>query len=140
MKVSNEILNDIVDSLDTGFKCFIHKETLEVVTFPDEVLLQETDTEVWQEDIDKVSDNREKYIEIENMISSASLRVIEEFVNSLENNSIKIRLLQAIEGRKPFANFKNQIDNSEDYREQWFAFRKSKNIEWVQNQLIRESQ
>lgn len=135
MKVSREVLNDIADSLESGFKCYVHKETLEVVTFLDEEQYPDIDPEDWQEDIDKVFDNREKYIEIENMDSSESFRVMEDFVFSLETNSIKVRLLQAIEGRKPFANFKRQIDDSGEYREQWFAFRRDRNIDWVQNQI-----
>src|SRR5687768_10392364 len=135
MKVPREILNDIADSLEAGFKCYLHKETLEVVTFLDEDRHPGMDPELWQEDIDKVFDNREKYIEIESMDSSESFRVMEDFVLSLENNSVKVRLLQAIEGRKPFANFKHQIENSGEYREQWFTFRRNRNIDWVQNQL-----
>ena len=135
MEVSKEILNDIADSLEAGFKCYIHKETHEVITFPDEDRFTDMDQEPWQDDIDKVFDNHEKYIEIENMNSSESFRVMEDFVHSMENNSMKIRLLQAIEGLKPFGNFKHQIENSGDYRELWFTFRRNKNIDWVQNQL-----
>src|SRR5438874_3597832 len=138
MQVSKEVLNDIADSLEAGFRCFIHKDTLEVVTFLDEDRHTGMDTEVWQEDIDKVFNDRAKYIEIENMDSTESFRVMEEFVFSLENNSIKVRLMQAIEGRKPFANFKHQIHNSGAYRELWFAFSRNKNIKWVQNQLSSE--
>ena len=40
MEVSKEILNDIADSLEAGFKCFLHRETFEVVTYldPDQFL------------------------------------------------------------------------------------------------------
>lgn len=126
MKVSREILNDIADSLECGFRCFIHKSTLEVVTFLDEDHYPDMDFEAWQEDIDRVFNNRQKYIEIDKMDSTEEFRMIEEFVHSLENNPVKTRLLQAIEGRKPFANFKHQIHNSGDYREAWFAFRRKK--------------
>jgi hypothetical protein len=106
------------------------------VTIPDEDRHQGIDIEAWQEDIDKVFNNHEKYIGIENMDSSESFRLMEEFVNSLGNNIIKTRLLQALEGRKPFANFGYQIDNLGNCRELWFAFRRNKTIKWVQNQLL----
>ena len=51
----------------------------------------------------------------------------------------KRRLLQAIEGTKPFAKFKHQIENSGPERELWFAFRRKKNIEWIQEQLTETS-
>jgi len=135
MKISKEILKDIADSMEAGFKCYIHKKTLEKVTFPEENRYPDMDPEPWQDEIDKVFNDPEQYIEIENMTSSDSYRLMEDFVNLIENNSMKIRLLQALEGRKPFGNFKHQIENSGEYREVWFAFRRSKNIEWVENQL-----
>lgn len=136
MIIPKEIANDIADSLEMGLKCYIHKKTLEVVTFPDEDRYPDMEEDVWQEDIDKVTKDRKEYIEIESMNSAESFRVIKEFVNSLENSHVKNRLLLAIEGRKPFANFKQQIDNSGDYREQWFAFGRERGIEWVQSQVI----
>ena len=135
MEISREILNDIADSMETGFKCFLHRDTFEVVTYLDPEQYVEMDAKDWKEAISKVRKNKKKFIEIESMTSSDSFKVMEEFVDSLENNSTKIRLLTALEGQKPFANFKHQIDNSSEYRELWFAFRRQKNIEWVQNQL-----
>ena len=83
----------------------------------------------------KLRKNKKKFIEIEQMLPSDRFRFMAEFVESLPNNRTKIGLLTALEGRKPFANFKHQINNSGEYREQWFAFRTQKNIEWIQNEL-----
>jgi hypothetical protein len=76
----------------------------------------------WKEEIAKVKKNRKKFIEIESMSSPESFKVMEEFVHSLENNPTKIRLLTALEGHKPFANFKHQIENSDHERQLWFVF------------------
>ena len=135
MNVSKEILNDIAESLEAGFICYLHKKTLEVIEVPDSNRHPDMDTDAWQEDIDKVSADRKNYKKIEGMDSSDSFSVIEDFVFSLENGFVKTQLIQAIEGKKPFANFKHQIDNSGDYRDQWFKFRKDRNINWVQKQL-----
>ena len=135
MKVSNELLNNLADSLEAGLICYLHKETLEVIEFPDKDKDVYEDMNVWQEEIDKVFYDREKYIEVKGMDSSESFSEMEDFVLSLENSFIKNRLLQAIEGHKPFANFKHQIDNAGEYRELWFKFRRNRNINWVQEQL-----
>lgn len=135
MEVSREILNDIADSLEAGFKCFIHKDTCEVVTYLNPDQNPDMDPKDWKEEIGKVRKGKNKFIEIVRIESSKSFKIMEEFVYTLENNSTKIRLLTALEGQKPFANFKHQIDNSGDYRELWFTFRRNKNIEWVQDQL-----
>ncbi|MEQ1678093.1 MAG: UPF0158 family protein [Chitinophagaceae bacterium] len=135
MDISREILTDIADSLKAGFKCFIHKDTCEVVTYLNPDQNPDMDPKDWKEEISKVRKGKKKFIEIECMESSESFKILEGFVHTLENNSTKIRLLTALEGQKPFANFKHQIDNSGDYRELWFKFRRNKNIEWVLGQL-----
>ena len=135
MRVSKEILNDIAESLEAGFICYLHKKTLEVIEVPDSNRHPDMDTDAWQEDIDRVFADRNNYKKMEGMDSSDSFSVIEDFVFSLENGFVKTQLIQAIEGRKPFANFKHQIDNAGDYRDQWFKFRKDRNINWVQKQL-----
>jgi Uncharacterised protein family (UPF0158) len=140
MEASKEILNEIADSLQSGFKCFVHRDTFEIVTYMDPDQFPNMDPRDWKEDINKVKKNKKKFIEIERMDSSESFRIMEEFVNTLDNNSTKIRLLTALEGHKPFANFKLQIDNSGEYRELWFAFKQQKNIEWVLDQLNLEIQ
>ena len=121
--------------MEAGFKCFLHRDTFEVVTYLDSEQYADMDPKDWKEEITKVRRNKKKFIEIESMTSSDSFKVMEQFVDSLENNSTKIRLLTSLEGQKPFANFKHQIDNSDEYRELWFAFRRQKSIEWIQNQL-----
>ena len=135
MEISKDILNDIADSMEAGFKCFLHRDTCEIVTYLDPEQYQDMDPKDWKEEIGKVRMNKKKFIEIESMASSDSFKVMEEFVNSLENNSTKIRLLTSLEGKKPFANFKHQIDRSGEYRDLWFTFRRQKNIEWIQNQI-----
>ena len=135
MEVPKNILNDIAESIEAGFKCFLNRDTSEVVTYLDPDQYPEMNPGDWKEQINKVRKNKRKFIEIESMTSSESFKIMEEFVGAVDNDSIKIRFLTALEGQKPFASFKNQIDNSGDYRELWFAFRRRKNIEWIQNQL-----
>lgn len=135
MEVPQDILNDIADNMEAGFKCFLHRKTLEVVTYLDQDQYPDMDSEVWQEEIDKIFNDRENYIEIENMNSSESFKAMEDFVETVDDNILKIQLIQALENKKPFKNFKYQIDNSGGYREQWFAFRTNKNIDWIKRQL-----
>ena len=135
MEVRKKILHEIADYLECGFVCYLHRDTFEVVAFPDPDQSLTMDTEVWKKDISKVRRSQKKFIEIENMTSTDGFKVMEEFVDTLSNSSTKIRLLTALEGRKPFANFKFQIDNSGEYRELWFTFKRQKNIEWIQSQI-----
>ena len=135
MQVSNEKLKEIADNLDTGFRCYFNIETQEIVTFPDEDRFPDMDTEDWKDDMKKVKKNRKKFKEIESMDSSESFKIMEDFIDSIDDETLKSRLTQAIEGYKPFANFQFQIDRSGPFREMWFAFKANKMIEWVNDQL-----
>src|SRR5438045_3264544 len=101
MAISKEILNHIAGSMEAGEKCFIHKKTLQVITYPEDYLLElEADDYMenmpWKEEMEKVRQDADNFIEIEKMSSVESYRVMEEFVDSLENSLTKIRLIQAI--------------------------------------------
>jgi hypothetical protein len=63
---------------------------------------------------------------------------MEQFTETLpDSNSLKNRLINALNKRKPFREFKFVIDNSGDYREQWFDFKKQKLEEWVREKIDR---
>ncbi len=135
MVVPSEKITEIADHLDAGFKCFIHRETYEVVAFPEDDLYLDLENDAWKEERNKVKKNKKKFIEIGQMMPSEAFRVMAAFVDALPIDAIKIRLLVALEGKKPFANFKHQVHNSGIYREQWFAFKREKQIDWIQEEL-----
>lgn len=138
-KVPWKILNDIAGRMEAGMRCYIHKTTFEVISVPDEnrfsVMDWEDEESLWKEEIDTVFGNPD-YIEIEKMESSDSFKIMEDFALSLSESATKIRLITALEGHKPFGNFNHQIHNGEKTeKEQWFRFRRERNIEWVKDQL-----
>ena len=51
-----------------------------------------------------------------------SFKIIESFTATVKDKTLQFRLVQALERKKPFANFKNIIDNSL-IRQDWFDFR-----------------
>jgi hypothetical protein len=64
----------------------------------------------------------DKCIEIEPLKSHESFEIMADFVNQLKSGRETDKLIQALNGHKPFANFNHQIHNSK-YRDDWFAFR-----------------
>jgi hypothetical protein len=61
-----------------------------------------------------------KLIEIEPPMPGESFRIMEDFIYSLPENAheLKSKLVQALNRRKPFQNFKYVIDGSGKYRDQ----------------------
>ncbi len=135
--ISKDVLKEAADLLLSDMKCYIHRSSFELVSFPDEGLSGEyymdDEENPWQEDIDKVSGNSD-YLELERMESSDSFRVLEDFSNSLPQTGLKNILISALQGRKPFRNFNHLIHNADNERDLWFAYRMERMIEWVSAQ------
>lgn len=135
MKLSAKQLNNIAQSLDIGFICYVHKETGELKEVISEEAAEETGVwEEWKSDMQEIENEPDKYVQLEAMTSDDSYRVMEAFAHQVEDKVMQGRLLATLEGYKPFANFKHQIDNS-DIREDWFAFKQEKLEEFVMGQI-----
>ena len=134
MEVSKEKLKEIVDQLDFGFKVFININSQEIVSFPDEDQGFDIDP-VWQDEVAKVRKNKKAYFEIEPLTSRESYEIMESFIGTIKDEHISAVLLQAIEGRKPFANFNHQIHQLDAEKKEWFEFKESQLMEYVRNQL-----
>ncbi len=136
VKLTEALLAEIAEKLDSGFACYLHKETGTLVSFPDPLRFDTMEFADWEEAVDLVEENPSAYREIHSMPSRESFLVMQEFVeNEVSDREVQARLIQALEGRKPFANFKQQVHNSGSFRELWFAFHKKKLMDWVVSQM-----
>jgi hypothetical protein len=131
-----DIVNEIVQQLDCGFRVFIHKKTEKLVCFPDtenEFYIEENE---WDEEMKEIEEHGDEYHEIDKWTSNKAFHFMHDFAE-LEVNSTKLKnqLLYALEGKKPFRRFKDVIDFSGEYRERWFAYKLKRESEYVAEQL-----
>ncbi|WP_121355708.1 UPF0158 family protein [Flavisolibacter nicotianae] len=136
-QIPQETVQEIADHLGMGFRVFLHRETWELVTYPNEDKSASFEPSMWKKEIKAVRKERDKYHEIEGMEPHDSFRIMEDFIATVNDLPLKDRLLRAIEQKKFFAHFKGHIDHSSVYRERWFQFRDQKMMVWVQEQLGR---
>lgn len=132
-----EQIREIAENLDVGLRCFVHKESLKTIFVPDEDKYPDITLEYGDQELREIKKARNEYVEIEGMDSGESFRVMEEFVESVDDERLRDRLEQALGRPKPFSNFKVVIDRSGSYRDKWFAFKTRKLVEWVEEQLLR---
>jgi hypothetical protein len=135
--VSTEKIKEIADQLDTGGSCYINKRTKEFVFLyenEDDFSFLD-DEDAWAEKRKKVKKNPEDYHEIEKMNSRESFSVMTDFVETVDSDSLRKRLTNALNDTKPFRKFKYIIDDSGDYRQKWFAFKDERMCEWVKEQI-----
>ncbi len=133
---SQEQIKEIAEQLDCGFRCFLNKNNNELMFVPDFDKFTSMDTEFFEEDLEKLDNNFQDYLEIEALTSRDSFQIMAKFVDNIDDtNNIKNKLINALNKKKPFREFNFVIDNSGEYRQQWFDFKNGKLKEWVQDKL-----
>lgn len=130
-----KLVHDVAENIDCGLVCFINPETLEVEEIPKEMVDGlsyfsinpefEDEDEEDEEDEDEqkfLHEDWKNCITVEPRESSESFKIMERFVDEVNDKSLKNKLVNALNNRKPFANFKNIVESS-NYRKEWFAFK-----------------
>ena len=124
-------IKEIAELLDCGERVFINRETGKILSHPD-FDKNGYDTEFYEEILEELENNFTDYWEVEQLSSRDSFEIMENFTNQLEDaNQLKDKLYKALSNKKPFANFKFQIDNSGIYRQEWFDFKNEQLKKWV---------
>jgi hypothetical protein len=137
MNLTDEQIKSIADDLDIGMKVYVNTETNEIKTIIDLDQHCDADTEAWEEDINEIEENFDKYFQFGRMDSRESFQVMEEFIVTVDDEELRNKLELGLSISKPFRNFKDIIDDENEYRKNWFAFRSAKYIEFVKEQLER---
>lgn len=135
IELSKEQIKEITERLEIGEKCFVHMHTQELVCYPDPLKYLDFDEEFYQEEMQKVEENGQDYLEIEGMDSREGFQLMEDFAQQLNSSSLQEQLYRALSQKKPFQHFKHEIDNSGEYRQIWFAFKNQKMIDWVKAKI-----
>ena len=134
--MTDEQIIELADNLDCGLRCFVHRKKGTIVTTPDTTNEPESDSEYWDNSIEEIEKNLDNYVEIEKMDSNESFRLMTNFIETVDDTGLRDKIEQSLSRPKPFRNFKFEIDNSGQYRQKWFDFKKRQMIERVKGQLI----
>ncbi len=135
MELTEKQIKSIAEDLECGMNVYVHKKTMEIKAIINFNSNWDVDPEPWQDDIDEIEENYDMYLSFDCMNSHESFRVMEEFVETVEDKELKMKLELGLSLSKPFRNFKDIIDDAGEYREKWFEFKNMKYIEYVKEQL-----
>jgi len=133
MKLTYKQIFDIADDLSCSMNVYINKENMEIRTIPDINSLY-GDTDDWEVELDQIVMEWKDYVIISPMQSRANFLIMEAFIDEINDLSFQSVLINALNRKRPFAHFKDAVDNS-DYREKWFEFRQTKNEDYVRSIL-----
>jgi len=133
--VTKEQIKEIAEQLDCGFSCYFNKKDNELLFVPDPDHHPDMEMSAWKSELKKIRKNPNNFITIDPPSSSESFEIMAEFAESLEDGKLRDELIQALNKRKPFREFKFVIDNSGDFRQKWFDFKSTKLQERVEDEL-----
>ncbi len=134
--LTKEQINEIADQLDFGFRCFWHRYNHDLVFIPDTIRNPGMETEFFEEEIEKIDNDCNNYVEIQPLDSSDSFEIMADFAYQLRDNiQLTSELTSALARRKPFREFKFVIDNSGEYRQKWFDYKNQRLREWVEEKF-----
>jgi len=134
INLTKDQIKEIAEQLDCGNRCYINKETGDIKTTPD-FDNGYADEELWADVLEELEENWDKYIQIEKMESHESFDLMADFAESVDSKELRESLINALNKKHPFRNFKWVVDNSGPYRQKWFDFKNQRLIEWVKDQL-----
>lgn len=137
MKYADQkIVKSIADDLDCGYDCYFNPKTSETISIPavDEFLFESELGDVFSEELTKINAKDTEFLQVEKMSSSDAFVVMEHFLDEVKDAHLKLQLENALQGRKPFANYKHRVEGS-DYREAWFKFKQEAQEYWVERYL-----
>lgn len=121
-----KLLKPIAQAIDAGFMCYLNPETLDMeeipITIMDDPYVYDRITGVKPENEEMKHESWHKCYVFEPLLSNESFEIMEDFAENMKDEKFRDQMFYALNHRKPFANFKQKIDNSK-YRQDWFDFK-----------------
>lgn len=135
--ISEELIKEISEQLDCGFRVHIHKLSKNIIFSPNHEQFSyiDEDENPWAEEIEELEKNYLDYFEIDKWQSREAFDMMVEFTEQLNNKLLQKRLFEALNKRKPFREFKIIIENLSEYRQSWFDFKDKWQQAYVERQL-----
>lgn len=129
---------NIAGCIDGGVVCFVNSDSLEVEEVPEFNLKLDPDEYEFLTGEKKGPfkyESWDNYFEFEPPPSHEGYKIMAAFAENLLDDRWQSKLINALNKRRPFANFKHLVDNS-PYRQQWFDFKRVYLERQVYNQLM----
>ena len=130
------VVHEIAEFIDCGLNCYLNPETLELEYLPKNLDDPEEYELMAGESYDEMlkHDQWDKCIVVEPPESSQGFKIMERFVDEVDDRRLQKRLIEALNRRRPFANFKQIVETS-PYRQAWFDFKQQELESMVWNEL-----
>ncbi|HDY67154.1 MAG TPA: hypothetical protein ENH85_05110 [Candidatus Scalindua sp.] len=133
MFITPKHINEIAQELKVGMKVYVNKETSEIKPFLDVDDLGGI-TGFWEKDIEEIENTWCDYIIISKMESWEEYKVMEAFIDEVEDEALQEKLRNVLVRKSPFGHFKSIVGRS-SFRQNWFDFQLQEYETYIKNQL-----
>ena len=115
---------------ETGAVVSVEREVWDAVAVHEEDDLSDYDHEQ-VEIARKAYDTDSSLVEPPELESRERFRMMADFTEAMTSGTPRRKLIEALEGRRPFRRFKDTLLRFPDIREQWFNYEAERLEEWV---------
>ena len=125
LKIESENLINALEDHSDSFDYFLDLENGNVVSlsrdyFEEEFEEDPVDSDGYNHEI--VENNPDRFIFIDSIDSRESFKIMEDFVSTILNDLIKNTLSSALSKRKPFRNFKDELNHLPEIQKEWHKY------------------
>ena len=135
IELTSSQIKEVAEYMDCGLSCFYHYKTKKLVNLVDRDGTYYDPIEEIEDEWEKIDNNWIEYFEFEKMESRDSFKIMESFIDEVDDNVLQENLAKALNRPKPFWNFKYKLEYNNDYKKQWFQFKEKRMIEWIEDQI-----
>lgn len=130
LQLSNDLISEIAERIDSGENIYIDLETTEILGMPGSQLamhMGSEDLEQFYGDImTAVEENPDRYLKIETLYPAEAAKIMRRFAQNLDNEGLADKLWDAMSGRKAFRRFREVLNRNGHYLQEWYAFKQMK--------------
>ncbi|MFA7493264.1 MAG: UPF0158 family protein [Proteiniphilum sp.] len=135
MELTEKQIEEIAENLECGMRCFYNLTSGEIKTILNFNNWIGADEEPWEKELEEIEEHWDDYFEFVGFESHESFQIMVDFAESIDDHRLQNRLIGALNKRKPFQHFKWEIDNSGEFRQQWFDYKRMCYIQRVKDQI-----
>lgn len=117
MKIKLDTVIDAIETADNAYTYFYDTQTLETVYISDFFITGQRDEKLEE----LIDNNPERFMRFPTKFEIHDYSIMESFILSYSNSSLRDRLLSAIKGRGAFRKFKDLIIQFE-IEEEWYKY------------------
>jgi hypothetical protein len=125
LKIDSANLINALEDHTGSFNYYLDLENGNVVSlsrdnFEEEFEEDPVDSDGYNHEI--VENNTDRFIFIDPIDSRESFKIMEDFVSTILNDLIKNTLSSALSKRKPFRNFKDELNHLPEIQKEWYKY------------------